>query len=158
MSDRVAVMYQGRVVLEGTAAEIYSSPRNSFVADFVGKTNLLKGEIRGSEPQETEYLNAIETEIGLLHCRSRERYEPRAGVIIAIRPENIVLADSDREAAHNALSGEVTQVSYIGNFAECGVSIRDRVIRVQFHPAQAPQMRTRLRLRVDPAYCQVLGE
>ena len=42
MSDRIAVMSQGRVQQVGTAREIYEAPVNRFVADFIGETNLLR--------------------------------------------------------------------------------------------------------------------
>jgi iron(III) transport system ATP-binding protein len=44
MSDVVAVMNQGRVVQEGAPVEIYQSPRESFVANFIGLTNFLEGK------------------------------------------------------------------------------------------------------------------
>ena len=45
MSDRIAVFDRGRIVQTGTPAEIYGSPANEFVAEFVGTSNLLRGEI-----------------------------------------------------------------------------------------------------------------
>ncbi|HLB67051.1 MAG TPA: ABC transporter ATP-binding protein [Thermoplasmata archaeon] len=46
MSDRIAVMARGRIEQEGTPEDIYHRPRTSFVADFIGETNLLEGSIR----------------------------------------------------------------------------------------------------------------
>jgi iron(III) transport system ATP-binding protein len=156
MSDRIAVMQAGRILQEGTPLEIYTTPRTAFVADFVGKTNLIKGQIRGTEQQGQDFLTAIDTEIGVLLCRSLRRPDQSASVTVAIRPENITLADTGDAGTANTLSGEVTQVSYIGNLAECGIAVGGRTMRVQFHPAQAPQTGIALRLRVDPAHCQVL--
>jgi len=45
MSDRVVIMRQGRIVQVGTPIEIYEEPRDIFVADFIGKTNILEGVI-----------------------------------------------------------------------------------------------------------------
>jgi ABC-type Fe3+/spermidine/putrescine transport system ATPase subunit len=48
MSDRIALMRQGRIEQVGTPREIYDRPRSRYVAGFIGETNLLKGEIAGS--------------------------------------------------------------------------------------------------------------
>ena len=45
MSDRLAVMQNGQIVQEGTPLEVYSSPRTTFVAKFLGKANLLEGTL-----------------------------------------------------------------------------------------------------------------
>lgn len=47
MSDRIVVMNAGRVEQDGTPEELYLHPANRFVAEFVGETNLISGEIRG---------------------------------------------------------------------------------------------------------------
>ncbi len=45
MSDRIAVMHEGRVLQVGTPIEIYESPTSRFVADFIGETNFLTGRV-----------------------------------------------------------------------------------------------------------------
>jgi spermidine/putrescine transport system ATP-binding protein len=45
MSDRIAVMSAGQVQQIGTAREIYEAPVNRFVADFIGETNLMRGDV-----------------------------------------------------------------------------------------------------------------
>lgn len=49
MSDRIVVMNQGRVEQDGTPEDLYFRPATQFVAEFIGETNLLTGEMRGSE-------------------------------------------------------------------------------------------------------------
>src|SRR5688500_5497141 len=49
MSDRIAVMNEGRILQLGTPGEIYERPRNRFVADFIGQTNFLTGNVTGVE-------------------------------------------------------------------------------------------------------------
>ena len=53
MSDRIAVMHQGRVEQLGTPEELYERPATRFVADFIGTTNLLTGSVEsvdGNQP------------------------------------------------------------------------------------------------------------
>ena len=51
LADRVAVMEQGRIVQEGTPAEIYERPRNLFVARFLGAANVLPGKVEERDRQ-----------------------------------------------------------------------------------------------------------
>ena len=158
MSDRIAVMKAGRIIQEGTPTEIYRAPRDSFVADFVGRTNLLNGRVRGSELNGAGYRTAIDTEIGLLVCYSAERLEDSRAVTLALRPENIVPVDDPGDVSQvNVVTGEVAQVSYIGNLTECTVSIGGQLIKVQLHPALSPKPGAALRLKVDPKDCQILA-
>jgi len=158
MSDRIAVMKAGRIIQEGSPSEIYRSPRDRFVADFVGRTNLLSGRIRGSEQDSMGYRTAVDTDIGLIICHSADRLEDSGVVTIAVRPENIVPVDDEAGISEiNTVTGEVAQVSYIGNLMECAVSVGNQLIKVQLHPALSPQPGTGLRLRVDPSDCQILA-
>lgn len=61
LSDTVAVMEAGGIIQVGSPREIYEQPRSEFVARFIGQSNILKGQVRQSGPQEIE----IETESGL---------------------------------------------------------------------------------------------
>lgn len=158
MSDRIAVMKAGRIVQEGTPTEIYRTPRDPFVADFVGRTNLLSGRVRSSERKGAGYCAAIETEVGPLLCYSVDLHKDSDAVTIAIRPENIVPIEAEGDAAQdNTVTGEVAQVSYIGNFTECTVSVGNQLLKVQLHPALSPPTGAKLRLRVDPRDCQILA-
>ena len=49
MSDRIVVMNQGRIEQVGSPTEIYRRPRNRFVADFIGETNFIDGQIVAHE-------------------------------------------------------------------------------------------------------------
>src|SRR6185436_1185361 len=51
MSDRIAVMSEGRILQLGTPDEIYERPRSRFVADFIGQTNFLEVDVTGVDGQ-----------------------------------------------------------------------------------------------------------
>src|SRR5207245_3326407 len=60
ISDRIIVMNAGRIEQVGTATEVYDTPRNAFVADFVGAANLIEGVVRPE--RRSDGLVAIATE------------------------------------------------------------------------------------------------
>lgn len=92
MSDRIAVMNEGKVLQVGTPTEIYERPANRFCADFIGETNFLPGKV-----VETDATNAaVETTDGLTvrgqHVRPVQLGE---NVVVSIRPEKARLVATD---------------------------------------------------------------
>ncbi|MDR3042851.1 MAG: ABC transporter ATP-binding protein [Desulfovibrio sp.] len=104
VSDRIAVMRQGRVVQCAPARELYERPVNRYVADFLGKANIIAG--RRAE-------GGVETELGLLRLDSPPAWEQGE---LAIRPENIVF--HPERPAVNGLRVRVTEAFYRGDRME----------------------------------------
>ena len=117
MSDRIFVFHKGAVQQADTPVNIYNSPANPFVADFVGKVNFLRG---------TAGDGSITFEGG-----QHMGYDgPRRGpVILAVRPENISLRTDG-----GLLHGTLAQAYYLGDITDCRVvldgSTGDAEIRV----------------------------
>ncbi len=110
LGDRLVVMNKGKVQQIGTPTEIYETPANLFVADFIGRTNVLHGS--GSEG--TTFI----TESGLrLSCRNLT-----AGCSAAIvRPESIQLVDV---VSATSLPATVEQVTYLGPVCEVRLQLQ----------------------------------
>jgi ABC-type Fe3+/spermidine/putrescine transport system ATPase subunit len=87
LSDRVAVVHDGRVHQEGTPAELYSSPADVFVAGFVGETNLLEGKVVDLG----EDVVHVRVDDSLFECI--KRHDLRIGSIATcmLRPEQVLL-------------------------------------------------------------------
>jgi mannopine transport system ATP-binding protein len=85
MSDRVAVMNQGRLEQIGTPAMLYARPANPFVADFVGKMNFLDGRIGGSWPDGV--VVTLEGGASLKAAADPSAWHAGEPVRVAIRPE-----------------------------------------------------------------------
>ena len=134
LATRMGVMDRGRIVQVGTPAEIYESPVNRFVADFIGSVNLLEGRVNDSDGG-----GGLTIACELFGCtvRAAQRVECAAGdtVWAAIRPEKIALAvagsSADADSRHNRLRGKVREVAYMGNVSVCLVEIDSgKVLRV----------------------------
>lgn len=113
MADTVAVMNKGRIEQMGAPEELYELPRTTFVANFLGQSNLFTGDVTASGT------DAITVDIaGAAIKVPRERAQRHAGeVTIGVRPEKLTLHTSAPElgAGHNALGpGTVTDVSFTG--------------------------------------------
>jgi spermidine/putrescine transport system ATP-binding protein len=87
MSDRIAVMSDGLVQQVGPPREIYEHPINRFVADFIGETNFIAGEVS----ELSEMVSVMVDEVQLSGSADRHTVSTGQQVTLAIRPEKINL-------------------------------------------------------------------
>lgn len=93
MSDRIAVMNEGRFEQVGSPRELYSDPRTPFVAKFVGDNNVWSGEV-----EEADKYVTIRTREGLLfQARSHESYSVGTSVDLFLRPEALRIEPNDSD-------------------------------------------------------------
>jgi spermidine/putrescine transport system ATP-binding protein len=103
MADKIVVMNGGRIEQAGTPTELYEKPATSFVAGFLGVSNLLPGKVAGQDRVRLHNGTEISVSKTALAGRSGE-------VAIGIRPEKIRAGGADA----NVLSGTVAESAYIG--------------------------------------------
>ncbi len=112
MSDRIAVMSFGKVLQVGAPVEIYERPNCKFVADFIGDTNFLEGEVRQSEEgQSTVYVPRLGIEITGM---SQRQFASGDRVVMSIRPEKMHLSEGEA-LNQNCFEVKVTNSAYIGS-------------------------------------------
>ncbi|MEH2165604.1 MAG: ABC transporter ATP-binding protein [Nostoc sp.] len=113
LSDRIAVMNQGKIEQVGTPSQIYERPCTSFVADFIGDTNLFSGEIVAVDSSNIK----ISTKMGLSIVISRAEDTPTElsqAVVVSVRPEKIQLSLYPPNLPANCFEGRLVNVMYLG--------------------------------------------
>jgi spermidine/putrescine ABC transporter ATP-binding subunit len=115
LSDRIAVLSHGRIEQIGTPDEIYERPATSFVAEFIGSSNMLRVRIVERDGGTV----VVMTEAGLrLHCLSEPdvAFDDLSDVSILIRPERVNVAAPGGGAApgQNLIVGRIADVTYLG--------------------------------------------
>ena len=110
MASRMVIMQDGHLIQIGTPRETYNRPINRFVADFIGETNLIKGQVSVVGEEAT-----VETPVGKLFSSVvYEGIKVGDSVYCSIRPERLdVLVEG--QARRNVLAGEVIRVVYLGD-------------------------------------------
>ena len=101
MSDTVVVMDGGRIQQIGTPEDIYNEPKNAFVADFIGESNIIDGIMRQD--------GVVEIFNRRFQCLDKG-FEPNEPVDVVIRPEDVDIVD----AQSGQLRGTVTAVTFKG--------------------------------------------
>ena len=114
IGDRLAVLSAGRVRQLGTPREVYRRPRDKFVADFIGETNLLEGEIVRAGAGEAFVRTAVGDFQGVL-ADPAATPAPGTRVTLSIRPECLRLVSEP--ADENTLTGTIGSFAYYGEVA-----------------------------------------
>jgi putative spermidine/putrescine transport system ATP-binding protein len=100
LSDRICLMNAGRIEQIGSPQEIYEQPRNTFVADFIGISNVLRGKVSPCG----ERLITVDGELRIAHS------VPGQPTALVIRPEHLTLA----QRGADGLAGKVIETVYAG--------------------------------------------
>ncbi|MBN3926865.1 ABC transporter ATP-binding protein [Nostoc sp. NMS4] len=126
LSDRIAVMNQGKIEQVGTPSEIYERPCTSFVADFIGDTNLFSGEIVAVDSSNIK----ISTKMGLSIVISRAEDTPTElsqAVVVSVRPEKIQLSLYPPNLPANCFEGRLVNVMYLGTHVNYVVELTNAI-------------------------------
>jgi putative spermidine/putrescine transport system ATP-binding protein len=120
MSDRIAVMNEGRIEQIGTPTELYDAPATRFVASFIGESNFLEGQV----VETTNGLCAVAVDgAGVIRAPSRDGVAPGAVVTATVRPEKIVFAEDAADGVTNTLAGTVAEVIFVGETRRYEIAI-----------------------------------
>lgn len=111
MADTIAVMNEGKIEQMGSPADLYDNPKTAFVANFLGQSNLIKGEVTGNDG-ESLIAELFGQKISLPKSRS---HAVDSSIYAGIRPEKFRISRLDTPVTGNVLSGgQIEDVSYIG--------------------------------------------
>ena len=102
MSDKIVVMADGEIQQIGTPEEIYNEPKNLFVADFIGESNIFKGEMVGT--RKASFCGRV------FDCV--DDYEKSTIIDAGVRPEDVELVPEEE----GLISGEILASDFKGTF------------------------------------------
>jgi iron(III) transport system ATP-binding protein len=158
LSDRVAVMHEGRVMQVGAPRAVYTRPASRTVADFMGLVNLIPARVVRAAGVDSvvaigEHPVAVALPAGVA---------ARDTVQVAVRPESLHLTPAPDAAGAPMPAGvpaKVVEVTYLGNLTDCHVTLHDGTrVRVQAGPAEPLRVGQRVAVRVQGASCTVFPD
>jgi iron(III) transport system ATP-binding protein len=152
MSDRVAVMSAGEVQQIGTPEEIYRRPANRFVAEFVGRVNLISGTVAAWEGGRL----ALELPGGRkLWVDAAQAPPAHAQLTLAVRPEALHLEAAESSALNgsNTLDANVHSVAFLGDHYQYELESGSLALTAQTSRAVVG---TRVRVHIPPDACAIV--
>ncbi len=154
MSDRVVVMRDGLIEQAGTPTEIYARPRNAFVADFVGSSNLVQGRLRPDLARDG--LVALETPSGEIVFGDPCGRAPGGEPTLSIRTVHLRFSAARPEGTMNVWPVRVHRCVFQGDFTQIYVAWGDRELVIRsaaLEPIAAGQSAW---IAADPRRCVLL--
>lgn len=130
LSDRIAVMQGGKIAQIGTPEEIYGNPANPFVADFIGASNFIKGEVSAVQDGTVDVRVAGGA---VIKAVARGKQVKGQNVQVAIRPEHISVSVDGKASteADNLLQATVMDRDYLGARFQYMLALGDAELRME---------------------------
>lgn len=131
ISDKIYVMNNGRIEQVGTPYELYTNPKTSFVASFIGTSNFIAAKVSDIYPEE----GITKLSVGGLEIKMRgaPSYSRGDNVVVSVRPEDICIMDNRPTEYLNLLEGKVENVIFIGTFVRVDVDVNGLKLKVDVH-------------------------
>ena len=130
ISDHVAVMNEGEVIQYGTPFEVYESPINPFVANFIGETNFFTGTV---DKVEEEYFSLNTDRFGNIWFYKDMEVKPGQEIQVSLRPEKVKVTKERPIVPEgikiNILRGRVDETIYLGSQTKYTVAIGDYMLK-----------------------------
>jgi spermidine/putrescine transport system ATP-binding protein len=156
MSDRIAVMNEGRVQQVADPNTLYELPRNRFVANFIGQTNVFSGTVESVDAQRVALRTRAGTSIEAV-APERDIVEVGAEAEAAVRPEKVRFGD----AGDNVVPVQIKQIVYLGvstqyiaELPEGGTLV---LYQQNFQGSGGPGVGEEVSIAWDAQNCLVLG-
>jgi iron(III) transport system ATP-binding protein len=150
MSDRIAVLNRGKIHQVAAPEEIYERPATRFVADFIGRNNVLDATIRAVNGQSTviRFVDGTEVEVDARRIPAGVQSASGAAVGVCLRAESFQISGEK----NGVFSGTVTDVEYAGPVRSCVVktSVGDLQVEVPSSTAR-PEPGQQVRLSFNPS-------
>jgi len=154
MSDRIVVMRDGLIEQAGTPTEIYARPRNVFVADFVGSSNLVAGKLRADLAGDG--LIALETSSGEIVYGDPCGRMPGTEPTLSIRTVHLQFSAARPDATVNVWPVRVHRCVFQGDFTQVNVAWGDRELVIRSAALEPIAEGQAAWISADPRRCVLL--
>ncbi|MFQ6014727.1 MAG: ABC transporter ATP-binding protein [Anaerolineae bacterium] len=154
LSDRVAIMNEGRIEQVGTPEEIYEEPKTQFVADFIGLSNFIEGVVSSFDDQGRALVDSEEIRLIMPASEVLERGQD---VLVFVRPNEIRLLAHGGEGENNVFEGVVEKLTYLGDKLDYRIRLGEKLdLRVQTDGSQRFAKGERLKVHLPVDRCRVV--
>jgi iron(III) transport system ATP-binding protein len=151
LSDSIAVMRAGQIVEIGSPQKIYFDADHRFVADFIGRANLISATVRGQQ----DGLTVVDSGLGTIVCQQRD-LAVGSNATLCIRPEYIRITGGEH-AGENALGGRVESLAFVGEVYEAEIRVGDELLLARIDPDVTVKEGDPVSFSLKPAHCLLVS-
>jgi iron(III) transport system ATP-binding protein len=136
MSNRIAIMNAGEIIQEGGPRDVYLQPKSKFVANFVGSTNQMTGQVSRVDADGS---GEVKIDDGKLRCMLLDGLSVGNKVVVVVRPESINLHLEKPAGDGNIIEGKVGAAMFLGEYLDCTIELGKNTL--QTHQRYTLQVR-----------------
>ena len=123
LSDRIALMHEGKVIQIDDSETIYTNPKNKFVANFLGSSNIISAKLIKKGNKKNEWI--FQSKIGKLIVYSEET-SLKSEVHISWRSEKVIF----NKTADNKIKGKIENIFFLGSHYEVFVKVNNEIVKI----------------------------
>ncbi len=157
LSDRVAVMRAGRIEQVGTPDEIYDRPQSRFVADFIGLSDFLEGQVTDidlTDATATVTVEGLKVEVAAIPDMAVGQK-----VLLFVRPNDVEVLPASQPAEANVYDATVSQMTYLGDRIDYRIVLCDSLeLRVQTDGKVRFERGAPVKVRLPKDRCRVIKQ
>lgn len=154
MSDQIIVMRAGKIEQSGASADIYNYPRTEFVADFVGSSNLIHGQVRADLSSDSEVV--LQTAGGALIHGVKHGRRAQDQAVLSVRTVHFQLSAQAPQGQRNVWPVTISKSVFLGDLTQLHVDWAGMPLVIRQTPADAFAEGSTAYLQVDPNHCVLL--
>lgn len=132
ISDKIVILDQGKIVQSGSPKEIYSNPKNKFVAGFIAVTSFINGKIDSFTEEKKKVI--VKTDDGLTIYGFNNSFDIGQKVSVAMRMNVIKFIQDENKSDKNTVNifkGKIIQSSYLGNIIDYKIKVGNWEVRTK---------------------------
>jgi iron(III) transport system ATP-binding protein len=148
MSQRVAVVRDGRIAQLDNPRGVFQQPNDGFVAAFMGSMNMVPGTLT----RNSESIWAIDTAIGTFHCAKSSELRVGDEALLTIQPVYAIVHETMKEGI-NMVRGAVVLSVFSGDYVECQFKVGDQMLYARQHPSVQFQEGQEVFIELPAAHC-----
>jgi iron(III) transport system ATP-binding protein len=152
LSDTIAIMRAGAIVEVGPPTKIYFNADHEFVADFIGRANLVKARVVAQDDGHT----VVESGLGRIACQRRD-IPVGAQATLCLRPEFIRIVKGEAERGANVVSGAVESLVFVGEAYEVEIRAGTECLLAKVDPDLQLKEGDPVSFSLDPAHCLLVS-
>jgi ABC-type Fe3+/spermidine/putrescine transport system ATPase subunit len=161
MSDRIAVMNEGRIEQLGDRDALYERPANRFIADFIGGANFIEGELCGGSENCLSFRTATNLEIAATVSQGQEREKGKKATL-AVRPERIKIGGLETPGGQNVFDGLIEDSIHLTELSKYTIKLESGIVFLVKSPSSGAGVRyrrgDRVKITWDPRDTLVLRD
>ncbi len=134
MGSHVSVMHAGKLIQTGSPRELYHSPENTFIAGFIGETNIIEGTYAGFADNN----HMVKTDVGELRAaRAMGTWKPGDKVSLSVRPEAMRPSLGGVQGSGNRLELKLDHLTYLGESEQLQLKTPSTMVKASiFNPPE----------------------